>query len=156
MYDQSFRNQAVKECVNGQSLRGTAIKYGIAETTLRIWIVEYRERMVEISGLKQETVPAILGADMPHKEEAVVEESVVVLNSVNIAVDGHDITISKRDVVRLMEVFYHFDKKEGKRDDVWIWERKAKKGYGGSLIITLTPPIRYLGRLTIIVMETSR
>ena len=40
------------------------------------------------------------------------------LNSVNISVDGYDITISKRDVVRLMEVFYHFDKKEGKRDDV--------------------------------------
>ena len=127
MYDQSFRNQAVKECVNGQSLRSTAMKYGIAETTLRIWIVEYRERMVEISGLKQgvtevsnfkNTVPAILGADIPHKEEAVVEESVVVLNSVNVTVDGHDITISKRDVVKLMEVFYHFDKKEGKRDDV--------------------------------------
>ena len=62
-------------------------------------------------------MPAILGSEM--KSEAVeVKESVVVLNSVNIAVDGYDITISKRDVVRLMEVFYHFDKKEGKRDDV--------------------------------------
>ena len=89
MYDQSFKNQAVKECVNGQPLSETSRKYGI-----------------------------ILGAEMSEKEEAVVKESVVVLNSVNIAVDGYDITISKRDVVRLMEVFYHFDKKEGKRDDV--------------------------------------
>ena len=118
MYNQSFRNQAVKECANGQSLRGTAIKYGVAETTLRTWIREYQEKMAQMSGLKQETIPVILGAEMPDKEEAVVEESAVVLNSVNIAVDGYDITISKRDVVRLMEVFYHFDKKEGKRDDV--------------------------------------
>ena len=116
MYDQNFRNQAVKECVNGQSLAGTAKKYAISLTALRSWIKEYQERMAEMSGL--ETVPVILGGEMPHEEEAVVKESEVVLNSVNIAVDGYDITISKRDVVRLMEVFYHFDKKEGKRDDV--------------------------------------
>ena len=116
MYDQNFRNQAVKECVNGQSLTGTAKKYAISLTALRSWIKEYQERMAEMSGL--ETVPVILGAEIPEKEEAVVKESVVVLNSVNIAVDGYDITISKRDVVKLMEVFYHFDKKEGKRDDV--------------------------------------
>ena len=35
MYDQMFRNQAVKECVNGQSLRSTARKYGISDTALR-------------------------------------------------------------------------------------------------------------------------
>ena len=110
MYDQSFRNQAVKEFTNGQSLRGTAIKYGVAETTLRTWTREYQERMAQMSGLEKETVPAILGAEMPEKEEAIVEESAVVLNSVNIAVDGHDITISKKDVVKLMEVFYQFDK----------------------------------------------
>ena len=50
MYDKSFRNQAVKECVNGQSLRGTAKKYGISEATLRAWIKEYKKRMAEISG----------------------------------------------------------------------------------------------------------
>ena len=110
MYDQSFKNQAVKECVNGQSLRGTAMKYGVAETTLRAWIGEYKKKMAQMSGLEQGTVPAILGAEMPHEEGAVVDESAVVLNSVNIAVGGHDITISKRDVVKLMELFYHFDK----------------------------------------------
>ena len=127
MYDQSFKNQAVKECVNGQSLSETSRKYDISLSALRRWVIEYQERMRELSGFKQEVaeikekkqMPAILGAEMPYKEEAVtVKESVVELNSVNIAVDGYDITISKRDVVRLMEVFYHFDKKEGKRDDV--------------------------------------
>ena len=117
MYDQNFRNQAVKECVNGRPLSATAKKYDISLTALRAWIKEYKDRMAEMSGAEQESVPAILGAEM--KSEAVkVKEPAVALNSVNIAVDGHNITMSKRDVVRLMEVFYHFDKKEGKRDDV--------------------------------------
>ena len=104
MYDQSFRNQAVKECVNGQSLRGTSRKYGIADTTLRSWIKEYQKRMSEISGVKQEVV-------LESTEEGVApKESVVMLNSVNVTVDGYSITMSKRDVVKLMEVFYQFDK----------------------------------------------
>ena len=119
MYDQNFKNQAVKECVNGQSVSKTARKYGTSLSSLRVWIREYKDRMAEMSGSKKWVAPAILGAEMPYEEEAIaVNESMVVLNSVNIAVDGYDITISKRDVVRLMEVFYHFDKKEGKRDDV--------------------------------------
>ena len=117
MYDQSFRNQAVKECVNGQPLTATAKKYDISLSALRGWIAEYKDRMAELSGIEQKTAPSILGVEM--KSEAVaVKESKVVLNSVNIAVEGYDITVSKRDVVRLMEVFYHFDKKGGKRDDV--------------------------------------
>jgi len=117
MYDQSFKNQAVKECVNGQPLSETSRKYGISLSALRAWISEYQKKMAQMSG-EQEAVPVMLGAEKPHKEGAIVKESVVVLNSVNIAVDGHDITISKSDVVKLMEVFYHFDKQEGKRDDV--------------------------------------
>ena len=119
MYDQNFKNQAVKEGVNGQSLTRTAKKYDISLTALRAWIKEYKERMAQMSGFEKRTEPAIMGVEMQEEGEAVVvKESVVVLNSVNIAVDGYDITISKRDVVKLMEIFYHFDKKEGKRDDV--------------------------------------
>ena len=119
MYDQNFKNQAVKECANGQSLTETSRKYNISLSALRRWIMEYQERMAQMSGLEKETMPTIMGAEMSHEEEAVVvKESKVVLRSVNISVDGYDITISKRDVVKLMEVFYHFDKKEGKRDDV--------------------------------------
>jgi transposase-like protein len=104
MYDQSFRNQAVKECVNGQSLRGTARKYGVSDTTLRSWVKEYQERMSEISGVRQE--------DMVESKEGniAVKESVVMLDSVNVTVDGHSITISKSDVIKLMEIFYQFDK----------------------------------------------
>ena len=104
MYDQSFRNQAVKECVNGQSLRGTARKYGVSDTTLRSWVREYQKRISEISGVKQEDI-------VESKEDSTtVKESVVMLDSVNVTVDGYSITMSKRDVIKLMEIFYQFDK----------------------------------------------
>ena len=48
MYDQNFRNQAVKECVNGQSIARTAKKYDISLTALRAWIKEYQERMAQM------------------------------------------------------------------------------------------------------------
>jgi len=116
MYDQSFKNQAVKECVNGQTITETARKYGVSLSALNRWIAEYKDRMVEM-GSRQKR-PAIIGAEMPYKKDSVVvKESSVVLNSVNIAVDGYDITMSKKDVVKLMEVFYHFDRTEGERDD---------------------------------------
>ena len=104
MYDQNFKNQAVKECVNGQSLRGTARKYGISDTALRSWIKEYKERMAEISGSEQDIEIETEAADV------IVKESVVKLNSVNIDIDGYNVTMSKQDVVKLMEIFYQFDK----------------------------------------------
>jgi transposase-like protein len=104
MYDQSFRNQAVKECVNGQSLRGTARKYGISDTSLRSWVNEYKKRMAEMSGSEHEVIVE------SREEEAVIKEPVVMLRSVNVNIDGHDITMSKRDVIKLMEIFYQFDK----------------------------------------------
>jgi len=116
MYDQSFKNQAVKECVNGQPLSATARKYDISLSALRGWIEEYKERMAEMGA--RQGKPAILGAEILHEEEATVKRPNVVLSSINVTIDGHDITMSKRDVVGLMEVFYQFDKREEKRDDV--------------------------------------
>ena len=103
MYDQNFRNQAVKECVNGQSLRGTARKYGISDTALRAWINEYKKKMAEMSGSGEVVVES-------REEDIVIKESAVMLKSVNVSIDGYDITMSKRDVIKLMEIFYQFDK----------------------------------------------
>ena len=103
MYDQNFRNQAVKECVNGQSLRGTARKYGISDTALRAWINEYKKKMAEMSGSEEVVVES-------REEDIVIKESAVMLKSVNVNIDGYDITMSKRDVIKLMEIFYQFDK----------------------------------------------
>ena len=104
MYEQSFKNQAVKECVNGQTMSETARKYNVSLSALRVWIGEYRKKMKELSSSDEDVIQE------PNARAVDIKESDVVLNSVNIAVDGHDITISKKDVVRLMEVFYHFDK----------------------------------------------
>ena len=104
MYDQSFRNQAVKECVNGQSMSETARKYGISVTALRAWINEYKERMAEISGSEQDIEIETEAADI------IVKESVVKLKSVNVDIDGYSVTVSKQDVIKLMEIFYQFDK----------------------------------------------
>ena len=126
MYDESFRNQAVKECVNGQSSRSTARKYGVSDTALRSWVKEYKKRMAEMSRsehkIKTENEEAdvvVEEAQVVAKEaDVVVKESAVRLKSVNIYVDGHNITMSKRDVIKLMKIFYQFDKQEGRRDDM--------------------------------------
>ena len=108
MYDQNFRNQAVKECVNGQSMSETARKYNISVTALRAWIKEYRERMAEMSGSEQDV-------EIKNEEvDIVVKESIVRLKSVNIDIDGYDVTMSKQDVIKLMEIFYQFEKQGGK------------------------------------------
>ena len=104
MYDQNFRNQAVKECVNGQSLSETARKYNISTTALRAWINEYKDRMAKMSGSEQKVVVE------SREEDIVIKESAVMLKSINVNIDGHDITMSKRDVIKLMEIFYQFDK----------------------------------------------
>ena len=104
MYDQNFRNQAVKECVNGQTLKGTARKYGISDAALRTWVNEYKKRIATMSALEES--PKV----ETQEPDIVVKESVVKLKSVNVNIDGHDITMAKQDVIKLMEILYQFDK----------------------------------------------
>ena len=103
MYDQNFKNQAVKECVNGQTLRGTARKYGISDTALRAWLNEYKTRMAVMSSETE----GIKVSDSAAQVD--VKESIVELRSININIDGVDITISKQDVEKIMETFHRFD-----------------------------------------------
>ena len=105
MYDQSFKNQAVKECKNGQTISSTAKKYDISLSALRAWIDEYDDTMNSMKGIKTSLV-------MPHGDitEQNSKVSDVRLKSVNVNIGGYDITISKEDVVKLMEIFYQFDK----------------------------------------------
>ena len=42
--------------------------------------------------------------------DIVVKESIVKLMSINVDIDGYNITMSKKDVIKLMEIFYQFDK----------------------------------------------
>ena len=103
MYDQNFKNQVVKECVNGQTIRGTARKYGISDNALRAWLKEYRTRMAVMSN-ETEGIKVANSATLVD-----VKESIVELRSININIDGVDITISKQDVEKIMETFHRFD-----------------------------------------------
>ena len=110
MYDQMFRNQAVKECVNGQSLRSTARKYGISDTALRSWIAEYKKRMSELSGSDHKTEISSQEVEKSDEVDIVTKESIVKLMSINIDIDGYNVTMAKKDVIKLMAIFYQFDK----------------------------------------------
>ena len=103
MYDQNFRNQAVKECVNGQTLNGTARKYGISTTALRAWIKDYNNRMKAISVRDNSVIGEKVEGD------TIIKKPAVQLTSVNINIDGYDVTISKKDAEKLMEMFHRFD-----------------------------------------------
>ena len=102
MYDQGFRNQAVKECVNGSSLRGTAKKYGISECALRGWIKEYKKNIA----IMETTGEAYI------EPEPVLQEVIpaVSLSAVKINIDGNDITLERHVVERLMDIFNQYDK----------------------------------------------
>ena len=101
MYDQNFRNQAVKECVNGQTLKGTARKYGISDTALRKWVNEYKKKIAAISEDSTERSTIQL--------EVTARESIFQLMSINVNIDGHELTISKDDVRKIMDIFHQFD-----------------------------------------------
>ena len=103
MYDQNFRNQAVKECVNGQSLKGTARKYRVSDTALKAWVNEYKQRIAVMSGPEEDV-------KIEAEEPSIVKDPIVELKSINVNIDGHDITMAKQDVVKLMEIFCQFDK----------------------------------------------
>ena len=105
MYDQNFRNQAIKECVNGQSMSKTAKKYGVSTTAIRDWLAEYKERMANLGSI---SMPNGGKENTNNKDLTAVSD--VKLKSVNINIEGHDVTISKKDIVKLMEIFYQFDK----------------------------------------------
>ena len=106
MYDQNFKNQAVKECVNGQSMNATAKKYGVSITAVRDWVHQYKERM---SNMKTGSTALV----MPDNDKKTIKDtdgSGVKLKSINVNIHGNELTMSKEDVVKLMEIFYQFDK----------------------------------------------
>ena len=102
MYDQNFKNQAVKECVNGQGIAATARKFSVSKTALNGWIKDYKKRM---ASMKLQPIDDNNMEAVKHKEN----DERLTLNSVNINIDGYDITISKEDIFRIMGVFDKFE-----------------------------------------------
>ena len=136
MYNQSIKNQAVKEYVNGSTLQKTATKYGVSIGALRTWVVNYKQKMsigvlegdVGSEEVRENNVDAALKIKKKNHISIQMEQDGVKhvipladdntrLESVNLNVDGHEVRISRKYVERLINVFQNFNKEEegGKR-----------------------------------------
>ena len=98
MYDQNFRNQAVKEVKNGSSAASVARKFEIASGTLTSWIDEYDKKMYEIM------------RDESAQPETTTPKTGIRLKSVKVLISGAVVTLGRNDVLRLLSLFDEFEK----------------------------------------------
>ena len=145
MYKENFRNQAVKEVKNGSTASSVARKFDIAPSTLTKWINVYDENMYKI--MRDENVP---------EAPVIKPKTGIRLKSIKVIIGGAAVTLVRNDVLKLLSFFDEFEKEQENGNENCIWEKRKRKGYGGSLITILTHQRNSLVRLTIIVMETSQ
>jgi len=100
MYDVNKKNQAVKECINGKTRQETAAKFGIHMSTLNNWILEYRKKMKEYN-IDQEPVKEVKLKANNNTE--------INLRSMNIDIDGNQVTITKDYLEKMLEIFKAFE-----------------------------------------------
>ena len=101
MYDQNFKNQAVKEVKNGSSVASTARKFDIAITTLNGWIGTYDENIYEITRKKKTNT--VMSPVTPG----------INLQSIKVQIDGTTITLKRHDVLKMLNIFNIFDERVG-------------------------------------------
>ena len=99
MYDQNFRNQAVKEVKNGSSVASAARKFDIAVNTLNIWVDKYDEKMYGM--IKEESTKTIV--------KPVAQG--IKLQSIKVLINGAVITLKRNDVLKLLNLFNIFDER---------------------------------------------
>ena len=100
MYDVNKKNQAVKECINGKTRQETAAKFGIHMSTLNNWILEYRKKMKEYN-IDQEPIKEVKLKANNNTE--------INLRSMNIDIDGNQVTITKDYLEKMLEIFKAFE-----------------------------------------------
>ena len=99
MYNQNFRNQAVKEIKNGSSIASVARKFGMAIGTLHTWIKDYDEKMSRI--MREEGEEA---APVVRPIAAGIE-----LQSIKVSISGTIVTLRRNDVLKMLNLFNIFD-----------------------------------------------
>ena len=103
MYDQNFRNQAVKEVKNGSSIASVARKFGVAISSLNSWISKYEEKMFEMVRDEREvTSPTVKPARTGIK-----------LQSIKVLISGAIVTLKRNDVLKMLNLFNIFDERIG-------------------------------------------
>jgi len=99
MYNQNFRNQAVKEVKNGSTAASVARKFDVAPSTLIGWISDYDKKMYEI--IRDESV---------QPEPIVKPKTGIRLKSIKVVISGAVVTLGRNDVLKLLSLFDEFEK----------------------------------------------
>ena len=108
MYNQNFRNQAVKEVKNGSSIASTARKFDIAINTLNNWVDKYNEKMY--GTIREEGTNAITNAIV--KPVPVVTKGIK-LQSIKVLISGAVVTLRLNDVLKMLNIFNIFNERVG-------------------------------------------
>ena len=98
MYNQNFRNQAVKEVKNGSTAASVARKFDIAPSTLIGWISEYDEKIY--GTIRDESV---------QQEPVIKPETGIRLKSIKVIISGAVVTLGRNDVLKLLSLFDKFE-----------------------------------------------
>tara|TARA_Y100000310_G_scaffold330845_1_gene403233 strand:- start:38 stop:340 length:303 start_codon:yes stop_codon:yes gene_type:complete len=98
MYNQNFRNQAVKEVKNGSTVTSVAKKFDISKTALNSWIDDYDKKMCEI-----------IRDDNPQPEPVIKPKSGIRLKSIKVVISGAIVTLGRNDVLKLLKLFDEFE-----------------------------------------------
>ena len=99
MYEQGFKNQAVKEVKNGSTNAAVCKKFNIATSTLRLWITEYDGKMHEMmNNVEEKPQPAAIKA----------QPTGIKLKSIRAVISGAVVTLRRNDVIKLLELFATF------------------------------------------------
>ena len=98
MYNQNFRNQAVKEVKNGSTITSVAKKFDISKSALNGWIDDYDKKMYEI--IRDESA---------QPGPAIQPKAGIRLKSVKVVIGGAAVTLGRNDVLKLLSLFDEFE-----------------------------------------------
>ena len=103
MYNQNFKNQAVKEVKNGSTVASVARKFDVAVSTLTKWVDDYDKKMYEIIRDEKPEQP-------PTEQPQVVQPTGIQLKSIRVVIGGAAVTLGRNDVLKLLSLFDEFEK----------------------------------------------
>ena len=108
MYNDNFRNQAVKEVKNGSTVAQVAKRFNLAVSTVKTWVDKYDEKMHEM--LSNDLIDVSKWRDET-QEPKVIKKNLngIRLNSIKVVIDGKDLNLTRNDVEKMMRVFKAFE-----------------------------------------------
>tara|TARA_R100000501_G_C2524959_1_gene50491 strand:+ start:180 stop:494 length:315 start_codon:yes stop_codon:yes gene_type:complete len=103
MYNQNFKNQAVKEVKNGSTIFSTAKKFDVATSTLTNWVSDYDKKM-SVGIIRDEI------RDEKIETPLAIKPTGIRLKSIKVIISGAVVTLGRNDVLKLLSLFDEFEK----------------------------------------------